>query len=607
MIRRASLRSFLAAAACALPLYGAEKAPPAAPLPSFGASVEVNVVNVEVYVTDKNGKQVNDLKQEDFTVLEDGKRVEVTNFAAFSSGREVNSPEGGSASPSDPAAGAASAPAAEPAAPPETALSLVVFLDDLHLRPEHRVKAMEQIRAFLSRSVRPGDRVMLAANGLGLRLLQPFTTDRAAIDAALKQAESMAPQGQMGDEARRSAFRTMMSLHSINPCGPDIVKPVEAYASEARDEALRTLNALAVTVSSLAGVPGHRALLFVSDGISVTPGEELFEVLSQLCGGSTEPFEMVTGNPAKPFRGGADPTGYDSRLAGLDAQKYSVAKRFEDLAAHASANRVTFYTIQASGLRGFAGAGADFDLDERRLQSSVVQQIQTNNLKSSLTALAVDTGGRAILDANDLGPDLARMQEDFDSYYSLGYTTAHHGDGQRHKVVVKVKRGDLRIRYRPSYRDKPALEKAADRMLTALLHGIEDNPLEVAVELGVQTPDPGTDTWTVPIRLRMPLDKLTLLQQEAGGAHQGRLRLMVATRDEKGATSPVRQVEVPLEISAQELSSRQYLYALTLKMPAGVQQVALGVRDEMAGMTSYLSRDIVVGTSAVVKAKASHP
>ena len=38
-------------------------------------------------------------------------------------------------------------------------------------------------------------------------------------------------------------------------------------------------------VNSLSGLPGRKALLHVSDGISVTPGEELFQALFELCGG----------------------------------------------------------------------------------------------------------------------------------------------------------------------------------------------------------------------------------------------------------------------------------------------------------------------------------
>jgi VWFA-related protein len=544
---------------------------------------------------------VTDLKREDFAVFEDGKPVEVTNFAAFSSSHALAAP-----TPAGPAPDAPSSTVPVPANP-ESSLSLVVFLDDLHLRPEHRTKAVEQIRAFLAHSVRPGDRVMVVAHGLGMKLLQPFTADRTAIDAALRQAESLPAQGQHGDEARRSAFRTLYAMHGAMPCAMENVRPIEAYAAETRDEALRTVGALKVLLNSLSGVPGHRALLFVSDGISVTPGEELFQVMAELCGGSMNPSELSSGNFDLAPKGDTGPK-YNPQQAALDAQQYSIAKRFEDLAAHASANRVTLYTLQASGLQGFAtGAGAEFDPGERqRLLTPVVQQIQTGNLKSSLTALAIDTGGRAMLDANDLGPELARMQEDFETYYSLGYTPAHHGDGLQHKVEVKVKRPGLRVRYRPSYRDKPALEKAMDRTFTALLHGIEDNPLEVTVEVGAQTLDKATGTWAVPVQLKIPLFRLAIVPQQEGGSYQGRLRLLVITQDSQGGNSPLRQVEVPLAISRKQVLNalgQHYLYTLTLKMPAGEQRVAVAVRDELGAVTSYLSRAVTVGA---VQASSGH-
>ena len=50
------------------------------PVPAFSEQVEVNVVNLEVFATDRNGQPVTDLKPEDFTVLEDGRPVPVTNF-----------------------------------------------------------------------------------------------------------------------------------------------------------------------------------------------------------------------------------------------------------------------------------------------------------------------------------------------------------------------------------------------------------------------------------------------------------------------------------------------------------------------------------------------
>ena len=54
---------FLLSVAGFSPLFGAEKAQPAASLTSFGAVMDVNVVNVDVYATDKKGKRVNDRKR----------------------------------------------------------------------------------------------------------------------------------------------------------------------------------------------------------------------------------------------------------------------------------------------------------------------------------------------------------------------------------------------------------------------------------------------------------------------------------------------------------------------------------------------------------------
>ncbi len=73
-------------------VLSAQTAPPASSLTGFGEVMEVDVVNVEVYVAGRDGKRVTDLKREDFAVFEDGKPVEVTNFAAFSSSGAMAAP-----------------------------------------------------------------------------------------------------------------------------------------------------------------------------------------------------------------------------------------------------------------------------------------------------------------------------------------------------------------------------------------------------------------------------------------------------------------------------------------------------------------------------------
>src|SRR5688572_25929801 len=81
-----SFRLALALAAGLLPGLALAQAPPENPEPTFFESIDVNVVNVEVYVTDKQGRRVQGLTRDDFQVLEDGKPVEITNFYAVSGG-----------------------------------------------------------------------------------------------------------------------------------------------------------------------------------------------------------------------------------------------------------------------------------------------------------------------------------------------------------------------------------------------------------------------------------------------------------------------------------------------------------------------------------------
>jgi VWFA-related protein len=586
--------------------------PPAAP--SFGEAVEVNVINVDVYATDRDGHRVNNLGKGDFELLEDGKRVAISNFEVVDAGA---SPAGGT-----PTGGTPSGNQPSGVAVPEDALSLVVYFDDFNIRPPHRARVLKQLGEYLAHQLAPGDRVMLVTEDFGLNVRVPFTSDPAVIAKGLREIGTLTTHGDESDRDRAQAFQSIMTLQETSledptdpvPCPQNIVTPAHSFATSRRQEVLRTISSLTVLVNSLSGVPGRKALLHVSDGLPLNPGEELFQFLLELCGGlgnsGLGTSSRIPSSGGR-FSGDAPDPGavYDARSIGpqayqaasqamLDAQGYSVAKNLQALAAHANAQRVTLYTLQASGLQGTAASDASVGPEGRLFQAPSVGTSLRMNHQSSLQLLADETGGRAILDANNILPDLARMREDFSSFYSLGFTPAHAGDGREHKVEVRARRPGVRLRYRQSYRDKPAIEKVVDRTLAALYYGIEDNPLGIAVEIGDIAPAEGGQ-YAVPVRLKIPLFKLAILNREE--VFQGKLRLLVATRDEAGGTSPLRQIEVPLNIPRKEVLSalgQYYIYTLTLKMKPGVQHVAVAVRDEIAAATSYLSRPVTVGATA---------
>ncbi len=253
--------------------------PPAAP--SFGAAVEVNVVNVDVYATGKDGHRVNGLDKGDFELLEDGKRVAISNFEVVVA--------------SAPQAGGVPAGSAPPGATVtlEDPLNLVVYFDDFNIRPAHRARVLKQLTEFLAHQLAPGDRVMLVTEDLGLNVRVPFTSDPAAVAKGLREIGTLAAHGDESDRDRAQAFRSIMTIQQDSladpidpiPCPQNIVTPAHSFATSRRQEVLRTISGLTVLVNSLSGVPGRKALLHVSDGLPLNPGEELFQLLLELCGG----------------------------------------------------------------------------------------------------------------------------------------------------------------------------------------------------------------------------------------------------------------------------------------------------------------------------------
>ena len=603
----------------------------------FGEKVDVNVVNVDIFVTDKDGRPVSDLDQKDFEVLEDGKRVEITNFEAVDrrvAPAPAGTPEAAVADLSQEPA-VASPPAGPPSAPPVDATHLVVYIDNYNIRPPHRARVLQQLRDFLTRELRPDDRVMLVTYGLSLQVRLPFTTDRAALARALDEAERLSANGDEVVRARRAALQQILDIQErskstggwegrkragfrasggfagskdddpdeesvleMDPlCPLDIVQPARMFAETSRQQVLADIAALKVMLGSLSGLPGHKALLHVSDGIPVTPGEELFQALYELCGGGSLTSGLATTMRTTPIDSALSSTkSYRGRNALIDAQAYSTASEWTALAAQANANRVTFYTLQASGLQAAASSAADADPGDRMLFLESVASIEAQNRQSSLSVMAADTGGRSTFNANDFRPDLARMRDDFDRFYSLGFKPRHAGDGRQHRIEVRVQRKGLRVRHPLTYRDKSPLERAADRTLATLFYGSEENPLDVALDMGEIRPAEGR-TFRVPVRLRIPLFKLFL--QDDQTSLQGKVRLFVATQG-AGAASRVRQVEVPIRIPRDKALialGKVFEYELTLTMGAGEQRVAVAIQDAATSQTSYLTRDVRVGVS----------
>ncbi|HEV7515945.1 MAG TPA: VWA domain-containing protein [Thermoanaerobaculia bacterium] len=552
--------SRLAALVLALPLLtGVALAEvPAAPGKGqvFSEQVEVNVVNLEVFTTDRNGKPVTDLTREDFEVLEDGRPVVLTNF--YAAEKEVRS---GAAAPAPRGASTPTASSAPPGRPEGQRLHLIVFVDDVNTVPEHRNRMLAQLGDFFDRTLEPGDVVMLVRYDGVPRIVRPFTGDRGQLKGDLAALAKLS--GDIGK--RQASYQSAVEYlrEAIEGAGgadnPAVQGAVETYADSEAHLLLGTLTALDQTVGALAGVPGRKAVVYLADGIPTVPGEDLFTALT-----SRPDFVAKPGS-----------TSY------LGSRGYDPAARYRDVTAHAARNHVSFYPLSPAGTPGGA---------------SRVGNDRSANYQNSLKFLAEETGGRAILNVGgDARADFARLTEDFSQYYSLGYTPPRHGDGVQHRVEVKVKRRGVALRYWQWYKDKPLVEVVADRTAAAMLFGLEDNPLGATLSVGIQTEMVNGGFFQVPVKVSIPIAKLTLLLD--GDSRVGHVRLFVVASG-NGETTPVKTSETEIRIPEAKFAAGampDYVHEVRITLKPGEYALGVGIRDDLAAATSYIKGTVKAG------------
>ncbi|MFL6194530.1 MAG: VWA domain-containing protein [Thermoanaerobaculia bacterium] len=550
----------------AFPLLARQEPVPDQP---FAESIDVSVANVEVYVTDRSGQPARGLSRDDFQLFIDGKPVTIVNFAEVAEGSRVAEPE----------LAVATEPAPEPvqaapAPPPADALSLVVYVDNDNLRPFGRNRVLRQLQGFLDSMVGPRDRVMVVTHEQGVNVRRPLSAGRESLAADLKKLERLATRGVQQDSQLRSTLQLVRDLGCERL--DEAQQVARGYAQGVSADARTTLNSLASVVESLSGIEGRKAVLYVSDGIAMHPGEEVFGVMAEMCGDNPS---FKTEDLLTPFR----------KLTRL-----------------ANANGVTFYTLESAGVRNLSSVSAE---DPRPMLSTNLDLGKTADVQDSLFNLASETGGRAILNANDIKPELARVAGDLRSYYSLGYSPERSGDGRVHAIEVKVKREGLRVRNRTTYTNRPREERLAARVQTALLHGIVDNPLEAGLEL-VSSEPAGRGQHLVTLRVKLPLKQLVLLSQ--GDVWTGQLTLWIGARDAAGRVAPVQSVHVPVRIPAppgkDQLAVSHFAYDMRMRMAErGDQTVAVGIQDDLGHTTSFITGAFRVDRKGVTVASSPGP
>lgn len=543
-------------------------------------TVTVDIVNLDVVVTDRRGEPITGLSRKDFELLVDREPTPIENFYivepdAESAAAESKPPEADGPRPP-------TETLEEVAVPRDQQLHLVILVDNRHATPGERKRALEQLAAAFDEGLGgPGRRAAVLVYDGGVEVRQPFTRDGAEIAAALSELRTVAT-GYTADFERRNILRQMEQIRLGDDTGPaaanDVLASIEFYVQQRAGDLRNTLGAIQNLVDGLSGLPGRKALLYIASGLSTSPGRELLAAWQSRFGNvdSVNPSSGLT----------------------LATGQYDAGSELRELARRANASRVAFYAIGTAGAGpglaisaergGFDPSALDTAGGGRTWDATIDAAFQASQ-GSGMELMAAVTGGDALTGSGNYELMAERIERDASHTYSLGFRSPRSKPGTSHRVEVRVRKRDVRVHHRREFVTESPREQAADRTLAALLWDAADNSLGVAVDFGPPQPSERGDgkAFVQPILVKVPFVNLVLLPEDRH--HRGQVTIFVAAEDGQGRISPVQTIEAPIEIPTNRMAEALRGvagYRVGLLMRPGPNTVAVGVRDEIGNVVS---------------------
>jgi VWFA-related protein len=530
---------------------------------TFYDEYRLTIANVVVHVTDKKGNAINDLTKDDFEVLQDGEQQRITNFQLYT--EEIIRSQ--LATQDAIVVGPTPTPAAD--TPPDPVdVYVVLFIDNENLDPLDRNRVLSQTRAFIQESLHPPAQMMVVSYRNSLKVLQPFTSNPKLVLDALRSVRKNTGGRTDRDLERRDIMdkiREYREEERMNPSYSDqdlgqyhqVYRLISGYAKEEANALVFTLDALRHVITTMSGLPGKKSLVYISNGLPMIPGMDLFTEASKVYTDFAALNELFT---------------------------YDRSRLYQQLASTANAQDVTLYTISAAGVE-MGGMGA---AEHQHMQDPLSASVGSRNYSDSLEYMAEETGGIAIVNTNDVGPWLERVSQDMYTYYSIGYPLQQSGKDKVHSIKVTVPgHPEYRLRYRQRLVEKSRETQVQDRVVSSLTFEVHDNPMDIEVTTG--KPAPATENrWLVPAHITFPLRNLALLPE--GDEFVGRLVLFVAARDDDGKRSDLMRQEHEVRLPAADYEiaqSQRFAIDTTLLMEAGTYRVAVALLDQVTRQDSY--------------------
>jgi VWFA-related protein len=387
---------------------------PAQPAPSFKAGVEL--VRLDVRVTDTEGRPVRDITQKDIEVIEDGGSRPVVFF------QHVAEPAGSYAEiASHTVAGEVSTN--QGAA--RGHLYVLVF-DQHHIVPGNEQRARRAAQQFLRTRLRPGDRV--AAYGLpGPGPQIGFTPDARRVVSALNNLRGIAVPEQLvanGSMTVHEAFQIVRGDEEIlkRVVDRDVTHAISTDAKGTNREINSSSDARSYAVSVHEDA---RAIVNRADGET----RQLLAMFADVL----RPMRAIEGRKT---------------VILLSEGFYSdnLTREVEEVAAAAAQSYSVVYALDLNRRDADSSVGEPAGADQ---YTGILDRL------NPLGSLAVETGGLLINDASAHAEQaFAALGDQSQDYYLVGFAprdAALRDRGKYRRVSIRVKRAGVRVSTRTGY------------------------------------------------------------------------------------------------------------------------------------------------------------
>lgn len=538
-------------------LLGILAAVPSTPkLPFVGESIEVSIVNVDVFVTDRAGSRVHGLTRDDFEIYEDGKLQPVANFTEYAGGTTHESVSyGGVAQPAVPNDGTQR----------RQKRTIVVFVDSFRLRPDHRAAMFGELRQSLHTLIEPGDAVSIVVWNEHAEVWVPFTDDLATVDAAIaalgKVAKNDLPdfatfererafEAEAGRLQARSGERAPERQSQESLLRQDSSLDAEVTAMRHRNETRLKTKAINALLSVMGAADGQKALLLLSEAMGLSSRATAIGV------------RVAAGVPPQ-----------------SDQLMY-----MESIARTANANGVRVYGADPDEL----DVAITQTPDDSTMPSTFAPaagargHIILGDRLGAMQMIAERTGGEMTWHPAEIVRLLERMPDDFHDYYSLAYRATTTRADRQHRIDVKVKKRGLTVRSRTQFVERSDTSRMAQRV-TAQLFAIPLPETKIPVTVRAGAAHRRGRQYVMPVSLEIPFAALTAIPD--GERTNGAFSVFVAWSSGLGRLGDITHRTQTFSTPVAELDRARtghLTYDFDVTVDSDVDRVSIGVLDEIS-------------------------